>query len=581
MFINQQKNISSNKTVLGKTSVIIDKSIKRIFIIHPYNKTLWFCLKKIESSFWQNDIKQWIFKGDNDIYKKIISCLKQNNIQYSVEYKKTLIEKESNPIVIKYIEALIIKNYSLHTIGAYLPHFKHFVKTFSKSDISKLYDYQIKEYVDFETHKNNYNESQYKHLISSIKFYYEKILGRNKIYFKNNFINIDKKKIIISPKNLYTLFINIATKEKLLLILRYAYAKTEDDISTMTLESLKKLINDNKNDATLKKTSISYYNKYRPKKYVFEISDNQNYTRLEIEKQIIEALENNKLAEICKLYYLKALEQTNFQEQTRKNYVSGFLSFLKYFSFKHPQNISNQEIKNYLFYCKNDKKLSSNSIKNQITTIKFFYNKILDRHIDKTFLLSPKQEKKLPTILSANEVLQMIKNTENLKHRLIIGLLYSSGLRRSELLNLKLKDIDFERKVIIVRSGKGKKDRQTLLADNLQIIIKEYIEKYEPNEYLIEGTTGDKYSASSVAKIIKTAAEKSGITKRVTPHVLRHSFATHLLENTVDIRYIQELLGHSSIKTTMRYTHVANTKIRQIISPFDNLDIKNNENKPP
>jgi len=279
------------------------------------------------------------------------------------------------------------------------------------------------------------------------------------------------------------------------------------------------------------------------------------------------------------------LTQYGFEYSTRKNYGSAWLSFLKTFQYKNPDTILNEEIRNFIYRLTTAKqKLSTSSVNQFINVISFYYNKVKKRQLPFDTLLRPKQPHKLPTVLSPKEVQAMIIAVDNLKHKSMIALLYASGLRRSELLNMRTADIDLSRNVITVRQGKGKKDRQTMLADNLKDIFKIYIEQYKPKEYLFEGATGDRYSESSLEKVVKAAALKAKIIKHVTPHVLRHSFATHLLENAVDIRFIQELLGHSSIKTTERYTHVANTVQIKIVSPLDKININksvNNLEKPP
>jgi site-specific recombinase XerD len=157
------------------------------------------------------------------------------------------------------------------------------------------------------------------------------------------------------------------------------------------------------------------------------------------------------------------------------------------------------------------------------------------------------------------------KNAENM-----IALRCASGYRCSELLNMRLKDIDFERNAPIVRQGNGKKDRQTLLSDTFKLLPEKYLKLYQPKEYLFEGATGGKYSEASLEKVVRQSSKRANILKHVTPHSLRHSFATHLLENAVDIRYIQELLG----KTTEWYTHLAITKQNKIVSPLDRLNLK-------
>lgn len=165
----------------------------------------------------------------------------------------------------------------------------------------------------------------------------------------------------------------------------------------------------------------------------------------------------------------------------------------------------------------------------------------------------------------------MIKHAGNIKHRVIISLLYGSGLRRGELLQLKIEDIDSKRMLIHVKGAKGNKDRQTILSQKVLEDLRLYYKEWHPQHYLFEGPGKAKYSAGSVLKIVKRAAKRAGIRKTVTPHMLRHSFATHLLEAGTDLRYIQSLLGHNSSRTTEIYTQVATTHLQTIVSPFDSL----------
>ena len=167
----------------------------------------------------------------------------------------------------------------------------------------------------------------------------------------------------------------------------------------------------------------------------------------------------------------------------------------------------------------------------------------------------------------------MIQHSTNIKHKCIISVLYSSGVRRAELLNLKITDIDSHRMVINVRMGKGNKDRITLLSESVLKDLRIYFKEYKPRVYLFEGEKNNAYSAESVLKVVKNAARRAGIRKNVTPHMLRHSFATHLLESGTDLRYIQALLGHSSTRTTEVYTQVAINNIKTIKSPLDNLNL--------
>ena len=181
----------------------------------------------------------------------------------------------------------------------------------------------------------------------------------------------------------------------------------------------------------------------------------------------------------------------------------------------------------------------------------------------------PIKDQSLPQVISKDEVLNMIAQTKNIKHKCVIELLYSAGLRRSELLNLKINDIDSKRMIIRIARAKGNKDRQSLLSKTVLKDLRKYFREYKPKKYLFEGQGNQKYSATSVLKIVKNAGKRAKINSSVTPHMLRHSFATHLLEEGTDIRIIQTLLGHSSIKTTEIYAHVATNQIKVIKNLLD------------
>jgi integrase/recombinase XerD len=183
------------------------------------------------------------------------------------------------------------------------------------------------------------------------------------------------------------------------------------------------------------------------------------------------------------------------------------------------------------------------------------------------------KEKTLPSVLSSEEVIEILKATENIKHRAILMTIYSAGLRISESINLKIRDIDSNRMQIRVEQGKGKVDRYTLLSEKTLLILRQYFKEYRPKVWLFEGLIkGEQYSTRSIQNIFQAAVKKAGITKDVSVHTLRHSFATHLLENGTDLRYIQNLLGHANSKTTEIYTHITTKGFDQIKSPLDKLD---------
>ena len=183
----------------------------------------------------------------------------------------------------------------------------------------------------------------------------------------------------------------------------------------------------------------------------------------------------------------------------------------------------------------------------------------------------PRRDKVLPDVISEEETLLILNVLDNIKHKAIITTIYSAGLRRSELINLRKTDIDFDKMIIFIRGGKGPKDRISVLSEATASIMKIYLKQYKPNYWMFEGPNRTQYSPSSIRNILNKAVSKAGITKKVTPHMLRHSFATHLLEQGVDIRYIQTLLGHESSKTTEIYTHVSKRSLAKIRSPLDRI----------
>lgn len=206
-----------------------------------------------------------------------------------------------------------------------------------------------------------------------------------------------------------------------------------------------------------------------------------------------------------------------------------------------------------------------------VNALKFYYEQVLRRPVKHHLYMRPREGRKLPLILSKEEVRSIIAKITNLKHRAIIETIYSAGLRLNESIELRIINIDFSRLLIRISRGKGDKDRYTMLSERLAITLKEYIKKYQPRVWLFEGIGGEKYSSRSVQKIFQRAVNAAGIEKAVTVHTLRHSFATHLLEAGTDLRYIQELLGHASSKTTEIYTHVSKQAIGGIKSPLDTL----------
>lgn len=220
---------------------------------------------------------------------------------------------------------------------------------------------------------------------------------------------------------------------------------------------------------------------------------------------------------------------------------------------------------------KNSAKWSATTQNQLISSIKFFYEQLLRRPKDIYDLPRAQKPEQLPTVFAESEIRAIINACDNLKHRTILCLAYGGGLRVSEIVNMKIADIDSERMVIQVRQAKGKKDRQIMLAEKLLTMLRVYFLEYRPKKWLFEGQFGEQYSARSIQVVLQKAKEKAGIKKKGSIHALRHSFATHLLEGGTDIMSIKELLGHTSLRTTMTYTHVSKKFISKIQSPLDKL----------
>ncbi len=297
-----------------------------------------------------------------------------------------------------------------------------------------------------------------------------------------------------------------------------------------------------------------------------ESSGNQNHT-----KQHKAPKRKYPLTKPLPAEYLEKLQRRRYSPNTINTYTTLFRDFVNYYAQYEVDTITEDQVHHYLHYLIREREISASTQNHVINAIKFYYEKVLGYPKSEYLIDRPKKEKRLPEVISREEVQQMLAATSNLKHYTIIAILYSAGLRRSELLNLRLKDINIERRQIWVRGGKGKKDRTTLLSKNLIPEIRRYQNEYKPNYWFIEGPNRKPYSAASIAAVVKNAAKNARLKKTVTPHMLRHSFATHLMDNGVDTRIIQKLLGHNSIKTTSIYTHVSQKDLQKIISPIDHI----------
>lgn len=267
------------------------------------------------------------------------------------------------------------------------------------------------------------------------------------------------------------------------------------------------------------------------------------------------------------LAYLNGLRLSASTQTTYGNFIKQYLLFLKSVPVTKS---TNQTVTLFIQDALVKRKLGISTHRQLISAFKHLVRFMPELPIDEMDLVRPKRSKKLPTVLSKEEVIDLIRATRNLKHRAALALLYSSGLRIGELLALRWSDIDLDRRQIFVRNAKGRKDRYVVMAEHFIPVMNNYYNTYRPRIYFIEGTSpGTRYSAASIRKFLKRSCKLARITKPVTPHTLRHSFATHMLENGIDIRYIQLLLGHAKPETTMIYTHVSRQDLMALKSPLD------------
>lgn len=271
--------------------------------------------------------------------------------------------------------------------------------------------------------------------------------------------------------------------------------------------------------------------------------------------------------------YIQELQLKAYSKNTIRTYASEIIPFFKTFSQYHPEEITEDLIRRYLVYCSVELKLSEFSINSRMNAIKFYFEKVL--HQDKVLYHIPRPKKPLvlPKVLSVREVRALFNAVQNEKHLIILKTIYGMGLRVSEVVNLKIADLDSERMLVHIKGAKGKKDRISVLPESLLHSLREYYKVYKPMIYLFENRFGQQLNVRTIQAIFKTALRKTNTKKDLGVHCLRHSFATHLLESGTDVALIQQLLGHNNIKTTLAYTHVSKKSILKIISPLDQMNL--------
>jgi integrase/recombinase XerD len=275
---------------------------------------------------------------------------------------------------------------------------------------------------------------------------------------------------------------------------------------------------------------------------------------------------------------LEDMRVRNYSPRTQEMYVHRVARFAAHFG-RSPDLLTPEDIRTYLVHLRDVEQVSWSAFNQAVSALRFFYKVTLGRADVVAEIPYPRTSKKLPTVLSREEVIRLLSAVRHPKHRAVVATLYATGLRLSEALSLKVSDIDAERMVITVRQGKGRKDRTVMLSPRLLKLIRRYARREQPGEWLFPGRQREqRLHETAIQRALAVARREAGISKRATAHTLRHSFATHLLEAGTDLRLIQTLLGHRSVKTTSIYTHVSAQRLHSTPSPFDRLEDPDRDN---
>ena len=592
----------------------------RIACIFKYNKETENIIRAIPKSSWSQSRKCWHIPYDKESWNHLQSgCTDKVDIfiedtgkdtlkskpevklkstqaipnkiipiqAHDKSYLKSTTLKGVNLKIWKdYISMLEIKKYSQATISAYLPFFHDYLLCFEKSEkpVDTASYAEIYGYIMEKTRL--LGETQTKQLICAIKFYYEHILGHDKLFFTlGSRQNIKPVQIILD----YVEISEIASASisngghRLCLWLVFYLGMRAEDILNLTKEfesTLQKYPRYVENQKVsqqigemaqihLKQTqNIQFL--YEMQGHVFSVGEMRNYIWWVISKY--------KLEIIYRKQFRNLIAQTDFEKSTCDQYESHFMHFIRENNYVNPAMLGQDKI--LAFLKKYGQGKSADAQNAMITALRFYYRYCLNRDFLPHELPRARIPHAKPQVLSLQEVASIIDSIENEKHRMLISVIYSAGLRRSEAQNLKLSDIDYSRGMLFIKAAKGKKDRFSLLSKQLEEALKSYVDRFKPIHYVFEGEKpGTPYSFTSMDQILKHAVVKAGIKKRVNLHLLRHSFATHVIEDGYDTRYLQQLLGHNSIKTTQRYTHLTNESVINVRSPFDKLLLKPNKDR--
>jgi site-specific recombinase XerD len=557
-----------------RISKIVHRDQERIRVEFPYNKHYVSKLKQIPDARWSRTLKAWHIPYTKEAFALLKSVFP--NLEYQATRLQSNVNEENNKLESDKIEGAsnddcnaiavkkgqtdqhVIKNIALHITA------KRIVIKMPKNDVDiqfiRSFKYSMWDNKAYcwivPLHKNN---------LELIKDYFaERIVT---IHIEEDFEIIDSQKEI-RQVNSNELLVIKTLANRLCVIYRYNAALTD------LIHSLPYAVYNKQN----KWWTIPYTEKYLTLLQQAALSQTLNFVYEEESATEQYAVERKSPTNTinykqCPDEFMLKLIELRYSVNTQRTYKSMFEEFINYYNKYDIEKIDERMIVAFMRYLVTERKVSASYQNQSINAIKFYYEKVLGGHRKVYLVDRPREEKTLPVVLSEQEVTLIFQVTQNVKHKAILMLIYSAGLRISEAIALKLNDIDSVRMQIRVEQSKGNKDRYTLLSTKTLVVLRQYVKEYKPKLYLFEGEEGKPYSSRSIQAILKESARKAGIKKHITVHTLRHSFATHLLEHGTDLRYIQALLGHSSSKTTEIYTHVTTKGFDQIKSPLDNLDI--------
>jgi site-specific recombinase XerD len=534
-------------------------------------------IKQIDGSTWSRTHKAWLLPDTEDSVRRLEALIRQEDLMFDKDIdikpaaitKKELIRQEDlkfdkdidvkPPIISQAVDKPLdeIQNVKIEVINR-----KILIKLPKNEDDIKF----IKTLRYFKWSKNDYlwEVPDYPGNLDLIRDYFGKRIADIKIH----------NRIDIQPGNENAR--SIQTDEVLMIKTRQGRVKIISAFNKELIAAIKEMPY-NRWDAKNKWWTIPFSESFV--KLVTDVCDLQKLKVVLEEEPSGEAgtkrispLDIPNYRRAPESYKNKHIELRN-SPNTIKNYISAFEEFINYFYRFDIDSITEPQILEFLRYLITERRVSISYQNISINAIKFYYEKVLKGQRKFYFIDRPRKDIILPDVLNIDEITAMIKTADNIKHKLIIMFAYASGLRLGEVVRLKLTDIDRQRMQVRVEQGKGRKDRYTKLSEKILPVLDKYLEEYKPEELIFNGEKGKPYSARSVQEVVKSIAIKAGIAQKVTPKTLRHTFATHSLENGIDLRYIQSMMGHASSKTTEIYTHITTKGFENVKSPLDSLDI--------